>query len=66
MLQFNPYFRVNIEEALSHPYFDKIRKADKEVVSNQSIPIEFDQGNEVLNKKRLRELFLREIAIFKK
>ena len=65
MLQFNPYFRITIDEALNHPYFTKIRKLSKEVNSDVKINIEFDQTKETLDRKRLRELFLEEIEYFK-
>ena len=61
MLLFNPYFRITIDEALAHPLFAKLRKPHKEVCAEKSIMIEFDQSNEVLDRKKLRELFLEEI-----
>lgn len=66
MLQFNPYFRVTVEEALSHPFFQRIRKPEKEAISKEEIKIDFDQSNETLDKKRLRQLFLEEIDLFRK
>jgi hypothetical protein len=57
MLLFNPYFRITIDEALAHPLFAKIRKPHKEVRAKKSIMIEFDQYNEPLDRKKLRELF---------
>jgi len=33
ILVFNPYFRLTIEECLSHPFFKKLRKPEKEVAS---------------------------------
>jgi serine/threonine protein kinase len=30
MLQFNPFFRISVEDALEHPVFKKIRKESKE------------------------------------
>jgi serine/threonine protein kinase len=33
ILVFNPYFRLTIEECLSHPFFKKLRKPEKEVDS---------------------------------
>jgi serine/threonine protein kinase len=30
ILVFNPYFRINIDECLEHPFFNKLRKEDKE------------------------------------
>lgn len=61
MLLFNPYFRITIDEALNHPLFNKIRKSEKEMKAKNSIMIEFDQSNEKLDRKKLRELFLEEI-----
>jgi hypothetical protein len=46
--------------------FAKIRKPEREQVSAGKITIEFDQSKEVLNRKRLRELFLEEVQHFKK
>jgi hypothetical protein len=42
MLQFNPYFRITIDEALNHPFLAKIRKMDKEVMAPSKIQVEFD------------------------
>lgn len=65
MLLFNPYFRITIDGALAHPFFDKVRKLEKQIESKVKITIEFDSGKEILDKKRLRELFLEEIKSFK-
>lgn len=37
ILVFNPYFRISVEEALSHPFFKKVRKPEKEVASGKEI-----------------------------
>lgn len=58
MLQFNPYFRITIEEALNHPFFSKIRRQEKEMEAESKIIIDFDQTEEVLDRKKLRQLFL--------
>ena len=63
MLVFNPYFRVTVDEALQHPFFKKVRKAEKEITSTQEIMIEFEK--EHLDKKKLRQLFMEEIQQFK-
>lgn len=34
MLQFNPYFRVSVDEALEHPFFNRVRKPHKERLSD--------------------------------
>jgi mitogen-activated protein kinase 1/3 len=31
MVQFNPFFRLSIEDCLAHPYFAKIRRKDREI-----------------------------------
>lgn len=64
MLVFNPYFRISVDEALSHPFFKKIRKVEKEISSQKAIEIEFEKDH--LDKKKLRQLFLEEISHFKK
>ena len=63
ILVFNPYFRLSVEEALAHPFFKKVRKTDKEINAEKEIQIEFEKDN--LDKKKLRQLFLQEIAHFK-
>jgi len=55
MLQFNPYFRITIEDALNHPFFSKVKKPHKEVLSEVKISLEFE--NEHLDREKLRELF---------
>lgn len=37
ILVFNPYFRISVDEALSHPFFKKVKKAEKEVVAEKDI-----------------------------
>jgi serine/threonine protein kinase len=37
ILVFNPYFRITVDEALAHPFFKKVRKAEKEVNSDVQI-----------------------------
>jgi len=64
ILVFNPYFRLGVDDALAHPFFKKIKKAEKEVDAKEEIQIDFEKDH--LDKKRLRELFLEEIAWFKK
>lgn len=63
ILVFNPYFRISVDESLSHPFFKKVRKLEKEVKSSTSITIEFEK--EQLDKKKLRQLFIEEINYFK-
>lgn len=66
MLQFNPYFRITVEEALEHPFLERVRKQEKEIISKEAITIEFDQSQQTLDKKRLRQIFLEEVELFKK
>ena len=35
MLQFNPYFRISVDEALNHPFFSKVKKPVKETISEE-------------------------------
>lgn len=63
ILMFNPYFRLQIDEALQHPFLKKVRKPAKEEfeVNNFTVPFE----KEELDKSRLRELFIEQFAHFK-
>eukprot|EP00347_Sterkiella_histriomuscorum_P009655 403340377 len=63
MLVFNPYFRVSVDEALTHPFFRKVKKQEKEVVADCDIQIEFEK--DVLDKKKLRSLILEECRLYK-
>lgn len=63
MLQFNPYFRITIEEALAHPFFTKVKKPHKEVLSDVKISLDFE--TDVLDREKLRELFCNIIAEYK-
>jgi mitogen-activated protein kinase 1/3 len=63
MLNFNPYFRITIEECLDHPFFKRVRKPAKEVAVEKEIQIDFEK--ETLDKKKLRTLFLEEVNFWK-
>jgi len=63
MLQFNPYFRISVDEALAHPFFTRVKKAHKEKVSDVQITLDFE--SESLDKDRLRQLFIETISDFK-
>lgn len=65
MLQFNPKKRINIEDAINHPFLSKIRDKTREVSSNGPIILEFEKEGE-LTAERLRELFIEEIKQYKK
>lgn len=64
MLQFNPYFRLSVEEALNHNFFKKVKKPEKEQVAPTTIALDFEKEG-ALDKKRLRELFLMHITELK-
>ena len=63
ILVFNPFFRLSIDECIAHPFFDKVRKPAKEVIS--ATPIAFDFEQEDLDTPRLRKLFIEEIMYYK-
>lgn len=42
-LVFNPYFRITIEECLSHPFFSKVRKEEKEKSEGVPVSLEFEK-----------------------
>ena len=63
ILVFNPYFRLNVNECLEHPFFKKCRKPEKEQVATESI--QFDWEKEHLDRPKLRAHFIEEINYFK-
>lgn len=63
-LQFNPYFRITIDECLEHPFMADVRKPDLEKVSDEQIDFAFEK--EMLDRDRLRQLFIEEIDYYKK
>ena len=65
LLVFNPYFRITLAEALKHPYLTKVRKADKEETSDESVTLSFEKEGDI-DIPRLRELFIEEIFWYKK
>lgn len=64
MLQFNPYFRISVDEALNHPFFTRVRKPHKEKESSVQIVLDFEA--ETLDRQRLRELFVDIILDFER
>lgn len=62
-LQFNPYFRITIDECLDHPFLADVRKKDLEKVSEE--PFDFAFEKEALDRDKLRELFIEEIEYYK-
>ena len=63
MLQFNPYLRISVDDALNHPFFTKVKKPHKEKTAEAQISLDFE--NETLDRDRLRQLFLETILGFK-
>jgi len=65
ILVFNPFFRLNIDECLNHPFLAAIREKSVETVAEVAIGLHFESEAD-LSEKRLRELFLEEINYYKK
>jgi mitogen-activated protein kinase 1/3 len=63
ILVFNPYFRISVDEALTHPFFKKVKKAEKETKAANEIQIEFEKDH--LDRKKLRQLFMEEVKYYK-
>ena len=64
MLQFNPYFRISVDEALAHPFFTRVRKPHKECEAEAHIVLDFEA--ETLDRTRLRQLFVEIICDFER
>ena len=43
ILVFNPYFRMNLEDALQHPLFDNVRRPQSENYKGKPIELEFEK-----------------------
>jgi len=56
ILQFNPFFRISVEECLSHKFFKDMRKREREQVSKQQFVFEFEK--ETMTKDLMRALFV--------
>ena len=63
MLQVNPYFRISVDEALNHPFFNRVRKPHKERESDSQIVLDFEV-EQTLDSTRLRELYTEIILDF--
>jgi len=57
MLLFNPYFRLNIDECLEHPYLNVVRTPENEFTAKEEVFLQIEKEGE-LSVERLRELFL--------
>jgi len=62
ILVFNPYFRMSLADALSHPLFDNVRRPQAESFMGNPIDLEFEKMT--LGKHNLRDLFLKEIYTY--
>jgi serine/threonine protein kinase len=51
-LVFNPYFRISLEDCFKHPFFTKVKKADKEKHHGQPVVLDFEKLD--LDKQTLR------------
>ena len=67
MVSFNPYMRPTIEECLSHPFFEKIRRPVFESQANEVIDIheiDSDSIGQAPTMTILRKLIMQEIKFF--
>lgn len=60
MLVFEPSKRITVNEAVKHPVFKGIRKAEEETVAAAKIVLDFESEPE-LDEARLRKYFILEI-----
>lgn len=64
VLVFNPYFRIPVDECLTHPFFSKIKKPEKEIDAIDKISLSFEKEGK-LSISQLRLYFIEEIEFFK-
>jgi len=65
MVLFNPFFRLSIEECLEHPFFEKIRRKEREVKHDSMVDVDLDKLEEEPNIQTLRRICVQEITHFK-
>lgn len=63
MLQIHPRKRINVTEALEHPFFSSVHNPDDEPVAHA--PFDFSFEDEKLHRVRLQELIWQEVADFR-
>ena len=63
MLQIHPRKRINVTEALEHPFFSSLHNPKDEPVAHA--PFDFSFEDEKLHRVRLKELIWREISDFR-
>lgn len=62
MLTFNPHKRIEVEQALAHPYLEQYYDPSDEPVAEA--PFKFDMELDDLPKEKLKELIFEETARF--
>ena len=65
LVVFNPKKRMTVDQALNHPYLNKVRDKKKEKLAESAIDLDFEKEGE-LSEERLRELFTTEIQLYHK
>jgi len=63
LLQIHPRRRINVEDAISHPFLAQLHNDDDEPVADEIFDYSFE--NEKLHRLRLQELIWREAAHFR-
>ena len=61
LLVFNPYFRMTLEDAINHPFFDNVRSEHNNCDGSKVI-LDFEKKE--LEIHDLRKLFIKEISHF--
>ena len=49
LLQFNPFFRISLDDAIKHPYFDNVRKSNDFTHQIKGTSVLLDFENQDLN-----------------
>jgi len=62
MLKFNPSKRINVDEALDHPYLAPVRKQRKEVLVDEPICLDFEDMR--MSREDLKTRIYEEVAYF--
>ena len=72
LLQLNPFFRLTLDQAIEHPFFDEVRKrqAENQIHSNKHSAIQssakLDFENLTLDFSQMRQLFVNELFYYQK
>lgn len=66
ILQFNPIFRLTVDEALEHPLFRRVRDKKKEEIAKKTIRLSIDEigPDKTLTKDLLRGFFIETYMMF--